>query len=72
MCIRDRGDTTLDSRTPSKAAMLVDWDNWWALEYSAGPSCDLKYMDELANYYTALYDNNISVDIISAQDPLDD
>ncbi|MFR9235881.1 MAG: beta-galactosidase trimerization domain-containing protein [Eisenbergiella massiliensis] len=29
-------------------------------------------MDELANYYTALYDNNISVDIISAQDPLDD
>ena len=66
------GDTTLDSRTPSKVAMLVDWDNWWALEYSAGPSCDLKYMDELANYYTALYDNNISVDIISAQDPLDD
>ena len=70
--LKQLGDTTLDSRTPSKAAMLVDWDNWWALEYSAGPSCDLKYMDELANYYTALYDNNISVDIISAQDPLDD
>ena len=70
--LKQLGDTTLDSRTPSKAAMLVDWDNWWALEYSAGPSCDLKYMDELANYYTALCDNNISVDIISAQDPLDD
>ena len=70
--LKQLGDTTLDSRTPSKVAMLVDWDNWWALEYSAGPSCDLKYMDELANYYTALYDNNISVDIISAQDPLDD
>ena len=70
--LKQLGDTTLDSRTPSKAAMLVDWDNWWALEYSAGPSCDLKYMDQLANYYTALYDNNISVDIISAQDPLDD
>lgn len=70
--LKQLGDTTLDSRTPSKVAMLVDWDNWWALEYSAGPSCDLKYMDELANYYTALYDNNISVDIISAQDPLED
>lgn len=70
--LKQLGDATLDSRTPSKVAMLVDWDNWWALEYSAGPSCDLKYMDELANYYTALYDNNISVDIISAQDPLDD
>lgn len=70
--LKQLGEATLDSRTPSKVAMLVDWDNWWALEYSAGPSCDLKYMDELANYYTALYDNNISVDIISAQDPLDD
>lgn len=65
------GDATLDSRTPSQVAILVDWDNWWALEYSAGPSCDLKYMDELAGYYTALYERNISVDIISAQDPLD-
>ena len=70
--LKQLGEATLDSRTPSKVAMLVDWDNWWALEYSAGPSCDLKYMDELANYYTALYDNNISVDIISVQDPLDD
>lgn len=65
------GAATLDARTPSRVAMLVDWDNWWALEYSAGPSCDLKYMDELANYYTALYDRNISVDIISAEDSLD-
>ena len=54
------GGVTLNARTPSRVAMLVDWDNWWALEYSAGPSCDLKYLDELANYYTALYDKNIS------------
>ena len=36
--LKQLGDTTLDSRTPSKVAMLVDWDNWWALEYSAAPA----------------------------------
>lgn len=53
------GDLTLDSRTPSRAAIMVDWDNWWALEYSAGPSCELKYMDEILLYYTALYEKNV-------------
>ena len=64
------GDLTLDSRTPSRAAIMVDWDNWWALEYSAGPSCELKYMDEILLYYTALYEKNVPVDIISTEDDL--
>lgn len=65
------GSQTMGSRVPAKAAIVVDWDNWWALEYSAGPSCDLKYMDEVERYYTAFYELNISVDIISAEDSLD-
>ena len=64
------GDLTLDSRTPSRAAIMVDWDNWWALEYSAGPSCELKYMDEILLYYTALYEKNVPADIISTEDDL--
>lgn len=64
------GDLTLDARTPSKTAILVDWDNWWALEYSAGPSCELKYMDEVLLYYTALYEKNVPADIISTEDDL--
>lgn len=61
----------LGSRVPAKAAILVDWDNWWALEYSAGPSCDLKYLDEVRRYYDAFYEKNIAVDLISVGDPLD-
>ena len=49
---------------------MVDWDNWWALEYSAGPSCELKYMDEILLYYTALYEKNVPADIISTEDDL--
>ena len=44
MCIRDRecaaigkelqiiGDKLLGTRTHAKAAVMFDWDNWWALE----------------------------------------
>lgn len=63
-------DATLGARIHSDVALMVDWDNWWALEYSAGPSCDLKYMDEVTRYYTALYEKNISVDVVSVEDDL--
>lgn len=65
------GDVFMGSRVPARAAILMDWDNWWALEYSAGPSRDLKYLDELERYYTAFYELGIPVDIVSPLAPLD-
>ena len=65
------GDKTLGSRCEAKVALLFDWDNWWAIEYSAGPSCELKYQEEVLNYYAALHDRNIAVDIIGVEDLLD-
>lgn len=65
------GPEILGSRVKAQAAIMVDWDNWWALEYSAGPSCDLKYLDEVQRYYDAFYEKNIPVDIISVRDSLD-
>ena len=59
------GGQTLGTRTPAKVAMIFDWENWWAIEYSAGPTVELKYIDEFFNYYRALLAQNISVDIIS-------
>jgi beta-galactosidase len=58
------GDTFMGSRIEAKTAILFDWDNWWAIEYSAGPSCLLKYRDEVQRYYDALFAQNIPVDII--------
>ncbi len=65
------GPGTMGSRVPARAAILVDWDNWWALEYSAGPSSDLKYLDEVERYYTAFYRLNIPVDFVSVEDSLE-
>lgn len=64
------GNLTLGGRTPAKAAVYFDWDNWWAIEYSAGPSVNLHYVDEVLKYYNAFSTLNIPVDIIGAEDDL--
>lgn len=76
--IRDLGEElerikgeTLGAVTETKAALYFDWDNWWAIECSAGPSCELRYKDEVLNYYSALHSMNIPVDIVGPEDDLD-
>lgn len=69
--LKGLGGETLGTRVPARAALVVDWDNWWALEYSAGPSTDLKYLDEVGRYYRAFYEENIPVDLVSVKDSLE-
>lgn len=64
-------DLTLGAKAEAKAALYFDWDNWWAVECSAGPSCELKYKDEILNYYEALHSRNIPVDLVGPEDELD-
>lgn len=66
--LQQLGDKTLGARSRANAAILVDWDNWWAIEYSAGPSRDLKYLDEVFLYYRALEEQNYAVDIIGVEE----
>lgn len=65
------GQETLGAVTEAKAALYFDWDNWWAAECSAGPSCELKYKEEVLNYYEAFHSLNIPVDIVGPEDDLD-
>lgn len=62
------GDQISGTRIEAKTAILFDWDNWWATEYSAGPSCLLRYKDEIQNYYTALFEQNVATDFIGCED----
>lgn len=68
--LKKLGDKTLGAVCRAKAAIFVDWDNWWAIEYSAGPSSDLRYLDEVFLYYRALEEQNYAVDIIGTEDGL--
>lgn len=65
------GAAFIDGRTPAQAAIVFDWDNWWAVEYSAGPSVRMKYLDAVMDFYQAAFALNLPVDIISTQDVLD-
>lgn len=65
------GGSFLGARTRSKVALLFDWENWWAVEFSAGPSVELKYVNEVHRYYNALNKLHIPVDIIDTDSSLD-
>lgn len=58
------GDTLLDARQRARVALLFDWQNWWAVEYSSGPSVALKYVPQVEKYYAALWEQNIPADVI--------
>lgn len=62
------GDRLLGGRTPAEIGMIFDWDNWWALTHSAGPSCELDYLEEWKRCYRALRERNYDVDIVSTRD----
>ena len=47
------GTKTLGGRVSADAALLFDWENWWAIEYSIGPSVDLKYQPQAATFCCA-------------------
>ena len=64
------GSQTLGARTDAKAAIVFDWDNWWGISYSAGPTIYLDYCQEVLRYYKALHNKNIPVDMIGVEDDL--
>lgn len=64
------GDTLLGAETESRVAILFDWDNWWALEHSSGPTQQLKYLPQIQKYYDAFYHRNVPVDMIGIEEDL--
>lgn len=63
-------DALLDARVQAKVAIVFDWENRWATELSSGPSKALDYVKEVHNYYAALFDENIPVDMIGVDEDL--
>ena len=62
--LKKLGEATMAMETKAKVAVLFDWNNWWATEYSAGPSQDLNYREQVSKYYASLRKKNIDVDIV--------
>ena len=58
------GTSTLGSVNQADVGIIFDWDNYWALDYTSGPTEDQKYVDQIHHYYKFFYDNNIGVNMI--------
>ncbi len=63
--LKTLGDQTLGGLVRSNVAVLFDWENWWGVEYSVGPSVDLKYVPQVSQYYSALHTNGVVADVVS-------
>ncbi|MGC9665323.1 beta-galactosidase [Planosporangium sp. 12N6] len=58
------GGAVLGARTPARVALLFDWDSWWALEISDGPSRLVRYLDVVLAYHRALWDAGVDLDVV--------
>lgn len=69
--LKKLGDVCLDGRTNAQVGMLFDWNNWWALELTSGPTQDMDYFYQVHKYYKAFYEKNIQVDILKMTSDFD-
>jgi len=58
------------SQVPAQVALVMDWQNCWAVEYLPGPSNRLHYWEQLLTYYRAFHKFNIAVDVVSPDSDL--
>lgn len=65
-----RLNPVLSSQVQADVAILMDWENWWALELDSKPSNDLKLFAQLYSYYKPLFDRNITVDFAHPESDL--
>ncbi len=70
--LQKMSETIIGSRQKTRVAILMDWDNWWDVEYLPGPSDRLHYWEIIQAYYRALYSLNIAVDIIFPEEGLNE
>ncbi|MFC5665988.1 beta-galactosidase [Kitasatospora misakiensis] len=52
------------SRVHNRAAVLLDWDSWWALELDSHPVDNLRQLDRLLDCYAPLFELGIPVDVV--------
>ncbi len=58
------------SRIYAQVAIIMDWQNWWAVEYLPGPSDRLRYLEQIKLWYRALHRLNIAIDIVTPEHDL--
>jgi len=48
----------------SEVGIVMDYNNWWTVEFTPGPTALLNYLENLQAYHYPLFEENITTDII--------
>jgi beta-galactosidase len=59
------------ARTPARAAIVFDWDSWWASEQDSHPTERLRYKQEALDWYTAFLTLGVRADVVPSHGALD-
>jgi beta-galactosidase len=59
-----RLENVAGERITGEVAVVLDWDSWWGLEGEAQPQ-QIDYIANLEDWYEALYDLNLTIDVVS-------
>lgn len=62
--VLERLREVVGSRTDNQAAILFDYECWWAVGLDSLPSCDVTYLDQPHAFHRALTDLGVGVDVI--------
>jgi beta-galactosidase len=60
----ERLDPVLGTRVRAEAALLFDWESWWALELPAKPSRDVRLFDQVERWYRPFWQQNMALDFV--------
>jgi beta-galactosidase len=59
-----------DTVVAAEAAVVFDWESWWALELDCRPSVDLRYLDRVFAYYERCWRAGLTVDFVRPEGDL--
>lgn len=59
------------SRTRAQAAIIFDWESWWAAELDSHPTSRLRYRQEALDWYSAFLNLGIRADVVPTTAPLE-
>lgn len=52
------------AQTRSKVALMLDWNSWWAIDISDGPSRYVSYVRTAIDWYSAVQRLDVDVDVV--------
>lgn len=64
--------TVIGTCNRPKAAIVFDWENWWAVENAGAVENPFDYSKKWSDFYRPLFELGIDADIIDMEDPLED